>query len=950
MEKRLKDSIGIEQFLQDNKPLSPQAMASIRSLIVNPHTSDLTLSSVLETLTRSLQIGGDSLYLHHTLKLLTDLASHHPNLSAPILDLLRSNSLLSSESSGLATEFVSAMASISSSVIEVEEASFVSLCFGPSVSARMWLLRNAEMFGVRRSVLLAVLLGFTRDPYPYVRKAALDGLVNLCENGDFEDRDVIEGCCCRAVELLQDTEDCVRSAAVRAVRVWGKMLVAYIEESNKIDCSDAIFIQICSMVRDMNVDVRLQAFDALGKIGPVCEDILLQTLSKKVLGITKEKKSSRYCPMEWLEIPASNAAGIIVHGLEDEFYEVRMSACYSLRTLTVFSAKFAGEALNLLMDMLNDDSRSVRLQALETMHQMATCDHLKVEETHMHTFVGTLFDNNAFIRSAARKILKIVKLRKLKLFKQCIDSLLANLESYPQDEVDIFSVLFYTGRNHGNFTVHIIMEVSKEIEPVFRGKLSLDSPRVAAFLVLAISAPLSQEKMANCIPPSIFSYAATLLGRISHALSDVMNKDTLLVYLSKCSQSSDFSLTDFEREGLSLPALVSDAPPRTCLETSSSVKMPLLDIGNKASEVLSQKLPALREWPTSHVVCQQRELDELRKFVNIIFGKVNDLWLLVQSGFTTEALKTLRTCREEVATFPKESPGSAGMLAFTEQYIRVVKLLTEVWQHLVPTRKIRSYGMGNLEITLEKLDRRLRDMRSRFIGLSIEEELQILDLTVVACLLRFSKVEFCCYHNTLKRLSSTISRVEFLYKKGSLDPSNFLTEVKKSLHEIGTYIGGGPCKSFVIRRLLNSFSLKQFSLCGSPRYANAGLEVPGNDSENPLPFVSGLPACIPLEITFHNILNENRLWLRITLSEESTQFVFLDLNLTEGGNDVRKFTFMASCYLTPNVASFTLRVCIGMECLFEDIHLAKGSRGPKRELTYISPEKEVYLSMRLKTE
>ncbi|GLT73769.1 hypothetical protein SLA2020_456050 [Shorea laevis] len=917
MEQRLKDSIGIEQFPQGNKPLSPQAMASIRSLIVNPHTSDPTLSSVLETLTRSLQIGGDLLYLHHTLKLLTDLASHHPNLSASILDLLRSSSLLSSRSPGLATEFVSAMASISSSVIEVDEASFVSLCFGPSVSARMWLLRNAEMFGVRRSVLLALLLGFTRDPYPYVRKAALDGLVNLCESGDFEDRDVIEGCCCRAVELLQDTEDCVRSAAVRAVRVWGKMLVAYIEESNKIDYSDAIFIQICSMVRDMNVEVRLQAFDALGKIGPVSEGILLQTLSKKVLGITKEKKSSSYCPMEWLEIPASNAAGIIVHGLEDEFYEVRMSACYSLRTLTVFSAKFAGEALNLLMDMLNDDSRSVRLQALETMHQMATCDHLKVEETHMHTFLGTLFDNNAFIRSVARKILKIVKLPKLKLFKQCIDSLLENLETYPQDEVDIFSVLFYTGQNHGNFTVQIIMEVSEEIEPVFGGKLSLDSPRVAAFLVLAISAPLSQEKIANCIPPSIFSYAATLLGRISHALSDVMNKDTLLVYLSKCSQSSDFSLTDFEREGLSLPAL---------------------------------KLLTLREWSTSHAVCQQRELDELKEFVNIIFGKVNDLWLLVQSGFTTEALKTLRACREEVATFPKESPGSAGVLAFTQQYIGVMKLLTEVWQHLVPTRKIKSYGMGNLEIILEKLDRRLRDMRSRFIGLSIEEELQILDLTVVACLLRLSKAEFCCYHGTLKRLSSTISHVEFLYKKGSLDPYNFLTEVKKSLHEIGTYIGGGPCKPFVIRRLLNSFSPKQFSLCGSPRYANTELEVSGNDSENPLPFISGLPACIPLEITLHNILNENRLWLRITLSEELTQFVFLDLNLTGGGNDVRKFTFMAPCYLTPNVASFTLRVCIGMECLFDDIHLAKGSGGPKHELTYISPEKEVYLSMRLKTE
>lgn len=64
--------------------------------------------------------------------------------------------------------------------------------------------------------------------------------------------------------------------------------------------------------------------------------------------------------------------------------KVRRSACYSMRTFPILSDEFAGEALNLLMDMLNDDSMVVRLQALETMHHMATCDCLKVQETHMH--------------------------------------------------------------------------------------------------------------------------------------------------------------------------------------------------------------------------------------------------------------------------------------------------------------------------------------------------------------------------------------------------------------------------------------------------------------------------------------------------------------------------------------------------------------------------------------
>jgi integrator complex subunit 4 len=38
----------------------------------------------------------------------------------------------------------------------------------------------------------------------------------------------------------------------------------------------------------------------------------------------------------------------------------------------------------LLIDVLNDDSIFVRLQALETMLHMATFGHLKVQGTHMH--------------------------------------------------------------------------------------------------------------------------------------------------------------------------------------------------------------------------------------------------------------------------------------------------------------------------------------------------------------------------------------------------------------------------------------------------------------------------------------------------------------------------------------------------------------------------------------
>ena len=51
--------------------------------------------------------------------------------------------------------------------------------------------------------------------------------------------------------------------------------------------------------------------------------------------------------------------------------------------LSKFSIRFAGDALNLLMEMLNDDVVAVRLQTLQTLSEMATHDHLTIQEKHM---------------------------------------------------------------------------------------------------------------------------------------------------------------------------------------------------------------------------------------------------------------------------------------------------------------------------------------------------------------------------------------------------------------------------------------------------------------------------------------------------------------------------------------------------------------------------------------
>ncbi|KAJ7950055.1 protein SIEL [Quillaja saponaria] len=816
----------------------------------------------------------------------------------------------------------------------------VSLCH-----ARLWLLKNAERFCIRPSLLFTVFLGFTKDPYPYVRRVSLDGLVSLSKSGVFEDRSLVEGCFRRAVELLGDMEDCVRSAAVRVVCSWGLMVVAASKPDMKTYWSNEVFAKLCSMARDMSMEVRLEAFNALGMMEMVSEDILLQSLSKKVIGTAKQKGKFGQYSVEQFEMLAKSAAGALVHGLEDEFLEVRKSACQSLHTLIMQSAKFAGEALNFLMDVLNDDSLVVRLQALETMHHMAVCDSLKVQETHMHMFLGVLADNSMAVRYAARKVLKLIKLKDLELFKLSINSLLENSGLYPQDEADLFSVFSHIGRNHGKFVAFIIKEIFDEIEAAFEGTLAFDSVRVTALLILSISAPLTQECVYS-IPPIMFSYAVTLLGRIASAFSDIMDRDAFLAYLSEHSKSTRSATNiNYEEGEPHFPVVETNAPCYTIKEIIGSVGTLSHKTDEGPSEIPSNTMREQRDVVTSHADQHKVVQDKVLKSINNILAKVKDVWPLVHSGFTNELLRILRCWKEELASMTVDSYGTAGALAFTLHYIRIMKLLAKVWElFFLPAKRLCSLGTGEFDFMLGKLDRRVRELRSRFVGFSVEEELNVLELILVTCVLRLCKVEICCHIQTFKKLTTTISHVESLLKKESSGPSNFVVEVRKLLCESGTSMNGASCSPFLFETCLKLFSLKQFVLSGRIRHIDAELNIPDNDAENPLPFVSGLPVGIPFEITLHNILGGNKLWLSLTMDDDSTQYVFLDLNLFEEFGEARKFASIAPFYKTPKANSFILRACISLEYLFENVDPVKRFGGPKHDLTYLCPEKEVYLA------
>ncbi|KAF7825483.1 protein SIEL [Senna tora] len=933
-------------------------MASMRSLIINPSTPQPTISSVLQTLIRLLQHSTDKALLHHTLNLLTHLAFHHSSLSQFVFDFVYSHSLHSAHSTRLATESLQVLASISECVPalslnmdQLDDGFFVSLCFGPSVSARLWLLKNAGCFQIRPSVLFTLFLGFTKDPYPYVRKASLDGLVGLSEHGVFEDPSLVDGCYHCGVQLLGDMEDCVRSSAVRVVASWGLMLAAS-NADMKSYWSNEVFAKV--RYRDDSLPLPPSYLTKLGlKIAFMWASHVLYVHAALFYGkrhehggVVKQREVLGQNLSEQFKLLAASVAGALVHGLEDEFFEVRKCACESLQRLTILSVEFAHEALNFLMDVLNDDSVVVRVQALETMHHMAINGCLKVQEKHMHMFLGVLVDNCMEVRYAARKILKLAKLNNL-MFKSSIDALLGSLCIYPQDEADVFSALFHIGRNRKKFVAFITKEVFEEVEAAFEGNSENNRARVAALVVLCISASLSHSNVGT-IPPVLFSYAVTLLGRIHSAFTDVMDRDALLAFLSNKSRSIDCSATNINHgEGEQwLPLVEGDSPYYagneviSVPETSEKIDLD--------SEIQSHFMREPKVEVNS-LVEKQPVNDEVMMFVNCILVKVPDIWPLIQCGFTNEALRILRCWKEELATMMFDSSGSSDALAFAFQYIRIIKLLAEVWEHFLSEKWLWCRVLGELDYKLAKLDTRVKELRTQFKGFSTEEEINVLELILLTFTLRLCKVEICCHILTLKRLTAILSRIEFLLKESSAVPSTFVDELRK-LCESGTSINGASCSPLEFHRCLKFFSLKQFIYRRTLKHLHANLRIPNNDSEHPFPFVPGLPVGIECEISLRNIESEHRLWLSMSMDDgASPQYVFLDSNLFEGSGQVRRCAFVAPFYRTPKANSFRLRICIGLECLFENVAPVQTNIGPRHEVTFLCPEKEVYFSNVLKT-
>ncbi|CAD6210811.1 unnamed protein product [Miscanthus lutarioriparius] len=551
--------------------------------------------------------------------------------------------------------------------------------------------------------------------------------------------------------------------------------------------------------------------------------------------------------------------------------QVRRTACKSLGALAKFSTQYTEKALDLLMDMMNDDSEAVRLQTLEALFHMATYGCLSVQEKHMHMFLGLLVDANALIRDAALKILGLVNMPKLQIFKSAVDGLITSLEKYPEEQ-DIYGILFSIGKNHGSFSANIAKHLAKEITMASDGELILDKPRVKALLIVSISAPFSDDKHKKLnIPSIIFSHAIPLLEKVSCALGGEVSQDSLLSYL--CHKGG---MPFWENRSVSAE-----------FGESESCNVEKVEIGAHV-ENTAKETKCLDE-----VLVMQ----SMKSILEIVEGS----WTMRMPCNVCEVRSILRTCKEELRLLAENSSGSIGaFLSFLSEYLDAILFIVEIWQ-LIQLDNPYTFGLTSLDILLEKLDMSVRRMEYCYVGLNRVLEVQVLELSLIAHLFRLSKIAVCS-KVVLGKLLWVINRLEHLCADGSCELSDFSREIKKACDTSPT----GDNLIGSINNLFQLFRLKPTTDFGMLKVINAGLRVCDNNSETHYNTFCGLPVGVSFKISLWSVSSHHRLWLRMTIGE-SMQHTFLEFSGFGGNDEVKSGSMVAPLYATPKACSFVLR-------------------------------------------
>ncbi|KAH7646421.1 Integrator complex subunit 4 [Dermatophagoides farinae] len=421
--------------------------------------------------------------------------------------------------------------------------------------------------------IIKILRDFSHYHDPRVRSTALSSLVILHENnieldislyGEFND-------------LLNDEYETARITAMRLIQLLScqyKDCLVCLEDGEQIRIVDDAFAKICSMMNDYSIAVRVEAAKLLGKFNDISLNFLHQTLDKKLMSDLRKKKSAHQRHRETLEagewssgrkwtddsaseviypetvtLMSIGSCGAFIHGLEDEFYDVRMASLESLCKLAQIYPTFANQSLDFLVDMFNDEIQEIRLKAIQCLTKISG-KNITLREDQIDIILAVLEDYSIGIREALHLMLSNCKLASNVALRSTINSLKENLKRYPCDRESIWNCFRKLGQNNVYLTLSLISELLLT-HPFFRlTDNPLDDPEYVAILILIFNAAQDCPIMIELLEKHTRKHYIYLKGSyphlvpsLSHLFDKTANND-LKVDMENCDQ---FFLKIFQR-------------------------------------------------------------------------------------------------------------------------------------------------------------------------------------------------------------------------------------------------------------------------------------------------------------------------------------------------------------------------------------------------------------------
>ncbi|EFN82695.1 integrator complex subunit 4 [Harpegnathos saltator] len=309
-----------------------------------------------------------------------------------------------------------------------------------------------------------------------------------------------------ACAALRDDYEIVRRAVLKLIWLLGReypenIIVGFDgEDIRMVDCA---FSQICSLMGDLSPRVRASAMSLLGAMKSVSRRYIEQALDKKQKVVEADRPEVE---------EKSGSCGAFIHGLEDEFLEVRTAAVEALCTLSLEQPNIARISLDFMVDMFNDEIQDVRLRAIESLKKISASVTLR--EDQLETILGALEDFSGEVREGLHAMLAASHLATTNCLYMCVNRLLDNLSRYPQDRESIRNCLAALGASHPYLTLPLVPQLLNR-HPFFdTSEPDVDEPSYASVLVLIFNAAL------HC--PSMHALFTEHASKHYHYLRDTM--------------------------------------------------------------------------------------------------------------------------------------------------------------------------------------------------------------------------------------------------------------------------------------------------------------------------------------------------------------------------------------------------------------------------------------------